>query len=81
MEVGGKAVEDIEAMEAFGGRGGNPRNRDWVCPTASCGNRNFAHRNSCHQCNEPGPEDSCPSGDFWETGYNGERGYGGRGVD
>lgn len=28
---------------------------DWKCPVPSCGNNNFAWRNSCNRCNEPKP--------------------------
>ncbi|XP_063810053.1 TATA-binding protein-associated factor 2N-like isoform X3 [Pseudophryne corroboree] len=70
---------------SFGGRGSfrggssAPQGGDWVCPNPSCGNVNFARRDSCNQCSEPRPEDSRQSGDRGRGGYGGERGFRGRG--
>ncbi|XP_034995378.1 TATA-binding protein-associated factor 2N isoform X4 [Zootoca vivipara] len=64
----------------FQGRGGEPKSGDWVCPNPSCGNMNFARRNSCNQCDEPRPDDGHPSGgDFrGRGGFGGDRGFRGR---
>ncbi|XP_030041518.1 TATA-binding protein-associated factor 2N isoform X1 [Microcaecilia unicolor] len=63
-----------------GGGGGAPKNGDWVCPNPSCGNMNFARRNTCNQCDEPRPEDA-HSDRGGRGGYGGYRGRGGRGGD
>uniref|UniRef100_A0A8C6WAF7 TATA-binding protein-associated factor 2N n=1 Tax=Nannospalax galili TaxID=1026970 RepID=A0A8C6WAF7_NANGA len=68
----------------FQERGSDPKNGDWVYPNPSCGNMNFAGRNSCNQCSESRPEDAHPSGgDFRgrERGYRGRGGRGGYGGD
>lgn len=33
---------------SFSGKGGAPREGDWICP--SCNNNNFSWREFCHQC-------------------------------
>ncbi|CAJ0930361.1 unnamed protein product [Ranitomeya imitator] len=69
---------------SFRGGSGAPQGGDWLCPNPSCGNMNFARRDSCNQCSEPRPEDSRQDrgrggygGD--RGGYGGDRGYRGRG--
>ncbi|XP_075051243.1 TATA-binding protein-associated factor 2N isoform X2 [Mixophyes fleayi] len=64
---------------SFRGGSGGPQGGDWVCPNSSCGNVNFARRDSCNQCSEPRPEDSRQSGDRGRGGYGGDRGFRGRG--
>ncbi|CAH2222538.1 TATA-binding -associated factor 2N isoform X1 [Pelobates cultripes] len=63
---------------SFRGGSGAPQNGDWLCPNPSCGNVNFARRDSCNQCSEPRPEDS-RGGDRGRGGYGGDRGFRGRG--
>ncbi|KAK8745197.1 hypothetical protein OTU49_000508 [Cherax quadricarinatus] len=46
---GGGGDRDSRDGPPSGGRG------DWRCPVPSCGNNNFAWRNSCNRCNEPKP--------------------------
>ncbi|KAM8977339.1 TATA-binding protein-associated factor 2N [Pelodytes ibericus] len=62
---------------SFRGGSGAPQNGDWLCPNPSCGNVNFARRDSCNQCSEPRPEDSRQN--RGRGGFGGDRGYRGRG--
>nr|XP_033778844.1 TATA-binding protein-associated factor 2N [Geotrypetes seraphini] len=76
---GGSAGGGFGGRGGFqGGGGGAPKNGDWVCPNPSCGNMNFARRNTCNQCDEPRPEDA-QSDRGGRGGYGGDRGYRGRG--
>eukprot|EP00249_Psilotum_nudum_P009655 c22070_g1_i1 orf=319-1623(-) len=50
------------------GGGGGPREGDWVCSSASCGNVNFSRRMECNKCGAARPTGGQPGS------YNGERG-------
>ena len=65
-----------------GGGGGGRGGPEWMC--ASCGNNNFAFRNSCNRCNTPKPHDGgggggAPGGGGGYGGGGGGGGGGGRG--
>lgn len=43
-----KGYRKDEKFKGFSGKGGAPREGDWICP--DCANNNFSWREFCHQC-------------------------------